>query len=154
MKRKQIIFLFLLALLIFLYLQYPDDFPQVSNEMASTDIQHMPYAQPEINLILKVACFDCHSYNVQETPWYGKIPIVKGWIASHMIEGRKHLNFSEWASYEEKKRAHKMEEIAEMVTDKKMPLTSYLLGHPDARISKAQRKMIGDWALTVMEHYE
>ena len=154
MRRKRIIYLLLFGLLIFLFFKYNDDYPEVRNEVAVADIQNMPYANVEINNLLKVACNDCHSYNVAETPWYGNLPIVKGWMASHMIHGRDELNFSEWANYEKGKRAHKLEEIAETVTKKEMPLTSYLLAHREAKLTDAQRKLIADWAIEVKDDYE
>ncbi len=154
MKRKQFIFGLLIGLLVFLFFKYNDDYPEVRTEIAPTDIQNMPYANVEINNLLKVACNDCHSYNVAETPWYGNLPIIKGWMASHMIHGREDLNFSEWANYDEGKRAHKMEEIADMVEKKEMPLFSYIIGHREAKLSDEQRQQIVDWANEVKKGYE
>ena len=154
MKRKHILLLLFIGILVFLFFNFNEDYPETKTKISASDIQNMSYAKSEINNLLKVACFDCHSYNLQELPWYGKLPIVKGWMASHMIHGREHLNFSEWANYSEEKRAHKMEEISDKVTRKEMPLTSYLLGHKDARISDAERKMISDWAIAIKNSYE
>ena len=55
-------------------------------------------------------------------------------------KGRKELNFSTFATYEPKRQAHKLYEAAEMVQTDKMPLDSYVLGHPEANFSEAEKK--------------
>jgi len=93
---------------------------------------------------LKGACYDCHSYETKY-PWYTYINPIGLWIKGHAVEGREHLNFSEWGSYPINKRNHKLEEMAEVVEETRMPLTPYLLGHKDARISKKQRTEMASW---------
>ena len=48
--------------------------------------------------VLDRSCRDCHS-NETVWPWYTQIAPVSWLMASGVSEGRKAVNFSEWASY-------------------------------------------------------
>jgi hypothetical protein len=67
-------------------------------------------------------------------------------VVSDVNDGRRHLNFSEWAKYDRSKAVKKMQEIDEEVTTKAMPLSSYALLHPEARLSDQERTLVSDWA--------
>jgi hypothetical protein len=82
------------------------------------------------------ACFDCHS-NETQWPWYSNVAPVSWFVQRHVEEGRKVLNFSEWNRvYEE------AEEASEAVLEGEMPLTSYLLAHPSARLTREETKIL------------
>lgn len=104
------------------------------------------YAMPDdVRQILKSACYDCHS-NYTAYPWYTNIQPVGWWMQRHVDGGKRHLNFSEFAGYTPKKQKHKMEEFAELVEKKEMPLNSYTWMHKDARLTDAQRTALINWA--------
>jgi hypothetical protein len=105
------------------------------------------YSIPEnVQSILKQSCYDCHS-NKTTYPWYANIQPVGWWIQySHINDGKRHLNFSEFASYPEKRARKKIEEIADEVREGGMPLSSYTLMHHDAVLSQEQAKTLIDWA--------
>ncbi len=94
---------------------------------------------------LKTSCYDCHS-NHTEYPWYTKIQPFGMWIQHHVNEGKDELNFSEFKTYTAKRQAHKMEEIAEMVEENEMPLSSYTLIHKNAVLTEAQKSEMITWA--------
>lgn len=94
---------------------------------------------------LERACFDCHS-NRTQYPWYAEIAPVSYWIAGHVNEGKEHLSFSDWATYTAKRKDHKLEELAEEVQEKHMPLESYLWIHDEAKLSEADITAIVNWA--------
>jgi hypothetical protein len=71
---------------------------------------------------------------------------VSFFVASHVEEGREHLNFSTWGQDDAERRDHKLEELIEMVEEGEMPLRSYTLGHPEARLTDAQRRLLMEWA--------
>lgn len=102
-------------------------------------------ASPEVKNILQKACTDCHSNNTRY-PWYHKIQPVAWWLDDHVEEGKHHLNFDLFATYNPKKGAHKMEEIAEQVESGEMPTESYVWLHPEAKLTAAEKKVIIDWA--------
>ena len=79
------------------------------------------------------ACFDCHS-NETEWLWYHRIAPVS-WLVEHDVaEAREHLNFSEWDRPQDD-----ADEAAEEVEEGEMPLRRYVLVHPDADLSPAER---------------
>jgi hypothetical protein len=105
------------------------------------------YAVPEnVQSVLKTSCYDCHS-NKTNYPWYANIQPVGWWIQySHINDGKRHLNFSEFASYPEKRAKKKIEEIADEVREGGMPLGTYTFLHHDAVLSPEQTKTLIDWA--------
>jgi len=99
---------------------------------------------PGIKQLLITACYDCHS-NQTRYPWYTEIQPVGWWITNHVKEGKSHLNFSALGQLPPKRVAHKLEECANEVSEGEMPLTSYKLVHPSARLTPAQRKLLSNW---------
>lgn len=102
----------------------------------------------EITTILKTACYDCHSHTTKY-PWYTNIQPLAWWIKGHVDNGNKHLNYSTWNTYSAKKKAHKIEEMIEMVEGKEMPMLSYMIAHNNAWINAEQRKALVDWFKTL-----
>jgi len=98
----------------------------------------------EITQLLKTACYDCHS-NQPTYPWYTNIAPVSWWIKHHINEGSHHLNFSEWNSYELKRKKHKLKECVEMLEENEMPMASYTWMHPEAKLTDAQRLVLVQW---------
>ncbi|MDH5476525.1 MAG: heme-binding domain-containing protein [Cyclobacteriaceae bacterium] len=94
--------------------------------------------------ILKNSCYDCHS-NETEYPWYTNVAPVSWWIKHHINEGRDELNFSEWATFELKRKKHKLDEMVEMVEEGEMPLDSYTWAHSEATLSDEQKTALIDW---------
>lgn len=111
------------------------------------------YEVPQnINAMLEVACNDCHS-NKTRYPWYSNVQPVAWWLAGHVNDGKRHLNFSEFTKRKIAVQNHKFEEIVEMVKEHEMPLSSYTIAgtHPDAELTDEQRVAITDWATTQMD---
>ena len=106
----------------------------------------------DVDAILKVACNDCHS-NKTEYPWYAHVQPVAWWLADHVKDGKRHLNFSNFTGMKVAIQNHKFEEVVEMVEKKEMPLASYTnFGlHGGANLSDAQRQTLVKWAKTNMD---
>lgn len=100
---------------------------------------------PEVKQVLATACYDCHS-NLTRYPWYANLQPAGWWLASHVNDAKKELNFSEFAGYSSKRQARRLESIVDEVRDRTMPLKSYKLIHADARLTEAQIKALSDWA--------
>lgn len=134
----------LLLLLVAIQFYRPE-----KNETA--DVNHLSPFLAETNPpeevlgILKTSCFDCHS-NQTRYPWYHSVAPVSFWLDGHIDEGKEHLNFSDWASYNDKKKDHKLEEVIETVEEGEMPLDSYTWTHAEARLTGAQREAVMAWA--------
>lgn len=99
---------------------------------------------PDIESTFKRSCDDCHS-NETRWPWYSNVAPVSWSVADHVEEGRRHLNFSVWSTYSEKKKNRKLGEICEQVKDHEMPHPQYLWIHWDAALSDKQINAICKW---------
>lgn len=109
------------------------------------------YAVPaHVQTILKKACNDCHSNNTVY-PWYAEVQPVAWWLANHVEDGKRHLNFSEFMRYPAARQYHKLEETIEMVDKSEMPLSSYTLIHTTAKLSGEERKALHDWCESVRD---
>lgn len=78
----------------------------------------------DVKLILKNACYDCHS-DVTRYPWYNSITPVNYWLAGHIKDGKRHFNVSKWEGNSVKRKDHKFEELIEEIEEGEMPLNSY-----------------------------
>ena len=107
----------------------------------------------EVDAILKVSCNDCHS-NKTEYPWYANVQPVAWWLDEHVVDGKRHLNFSEFTNRPIAIQNHKLEEVIEMVEEKEMPMEEYTyLGlHSEANLTDAQRQVLIDWAKSQMAY--
>lgn len=94
--------------------------------------------------ILTRSCADCHS-NKTNYPWYSKIQPSANFLAGHISEGRRELNFSVFNTYEARKKSRKLEEMCEQVQSREMPLPSYLWIHRSAKLSDDEIKTLCDW---------
>ena len=103
--------------------------------------------------LIRNSCYDCHS-NETKYPFYSNIQPVAWLLKNHIDEGRKELNFSTFATYEPKRQAQKLEEAAEYIEQKKMPLESYTLGHSDAKLSDEQRKQLVNYFRMVQKQIQ
>lgn len=111
----------------------------------ATDIT-MAYNVPlNVQQILDKACRDCHS-DYTNYPWYDKIQPVTWWVQHHVNEGKSELNFSQFATYTGKKKAHKLEEVSEMVQKNEMPLQSYTWMHKSARLNEDEKQALISWS--------
>jgi hypothetical protein len=95
------------------------------------------WPSPEVRALAKRACFDCHSNEVV-WPWYSNVAPVSWMIQRDVDEGRRKLNFSEWGTRRDERDA------AEQVQQGKMPEPKYLLTHPEARLTNAEKQMLID----------
>ena len=102
-------------------------------------------ASDQVKNIMRTACYDCHSMETQY-PWYTWVTPVSWFVFDHIEHGRDELNFSEWASFEKRRKVHKLKEIAEEVAEGEMPLESYTPMHPEAKLTQEQRDVLITWA--------
>jgi hypothetical protein len=115
-----------------------------SDTPSENDISQIYELPAGVHETLVKKCYDCHSNNTQY-PWYVHIQPIGWWMASHIKEGKDHLNFSEFKTYEPKRANHKLEEVSEEVGEGHMPIESYLWLHPEAEVSDEELKAINGW---------
>jgi hypothetical protein len=98
----------------------------------------------DVQSVLRQSCYDCHS-NTTVYPWYAEIQPVAWWLAGHITDGKKELNFDEFASYRPRRQYRKFTEIEEQINNNEMPLPSYLWVHRDAELSPDDRTVLITW---------
>jgi len=101
-------------------------------------------APAPIASLLERSCNDCHS-NTTKWPWYAHIAPISFEVRGHVRDGRKWLNFDIWNRYDEQMQQERLKGIVKTI-DMKMPLPSYIWAHPEAKLSKEERKSIKIWA--------
>lgn len=136
------ILLFLLAALIVLQFIRPEK--NNGSADTETDITHAVTVPANVLGILRTSCYDCHSDHTTY-PWYAQINPVGNWLAHHVSEGKRELNFSIAKTYSRKKLNHKLDEIREQVEEQEMPLSSYTLVHKHARLDATQVAVLMEW---------
>jgi hypothetical protein len=94
---------------------------------------------PEVEAIMRRACFDCHS-NETRWPLYSRLAPASWLMARDIHNGRNHLNFSKWADSDEDERQTDRENAWDQVESRAMPPWFYILPmHPDAKLSDADK---------------
>jgi mono/diheme cytochrome c family protein len=107
--------------------------PYGNNHTNPPVVQEPNWDSPRTRELAKRACFDCHS-NESTWPWYSNIAPVS-WLVQHDVEeGRSALNFSDWRV------SRRTEELAEIVLEGEMPPATYLIMHPQAKLSTNEKQ--------------
>lgn len=99
---------------------------------------------PEVEAMLARSCNDCHSQKTQ-WPWYTNVAPVSWFVVEHVNDGRRHLDFSDWARYGRRDADQLLEAICEMTRNGSMPMSSYTLMHADARLTAADVQTLCGW---------
>lgn len=99
-------------------------------------IQDAPWSSTQARQVAQRACYDCHS-NETVWPWYSRIAPVSWLVYRDVQEGRSKLNFSQWGRGEQE-----VEDIGEVIAKGEMPPLQYLLTHPSARLSAAEKALL------------
>ncbi|WKB81577.1 heme-binding domain-containing protein [Cellulophaga lytica] len=151
MKLLKKILLALLVILIAMQFYRPE------KNNAETDLKtaFLTETNPskEVQKILETSCYDCHS-NTTAYPWYNNIAPVSYWLADHVKDGKKHLNFSEWEKYSIKKKDHKLDEVMETIESGEMPLNEYTWTHTEANLTSAQKQAVIEWVKNTRALYQ
>jgi hypothetical protein len=84
--------------------------------------------------VLNRACSDCHS---NKTVWsrYTRVAPMSWLVVYSVAEGRRAVNFSQWAEYSPEQRRDFLIESCQDATSGKMPSGLYTMLYPEARLS-------------------
>lgn len=96
---------------------------------------------PKVVALLRNACYDCHS-NETVYPKYAYIAPFSWSVKDHINEGREHLNFSIWKSYNKELKESMLNIAIQTLQDKSMPLPAYIVYHDEANLSDAERTVL------------
>ncbi len=146
MKRRSKIILAIAAVLLIIQLPVFTPARNTTEAEPVNDIAKAYDVPMDILMDIYNSCYDCHSNYTKEYPWYYHIQPVSWWMALHIRNAKKELNFSEFATYPPEKAAKKFDEIREQLEKRNMPLRSYLLMHNEAKLSDEDYKNIIGWA--------
>ncbi|QIR76070.1 heme-binding domain-containing protein [Sulfurospirillum diekertiae] len=101
-------------------------------------------ADEKVMVVLKNACFDCHSNEVQY-PWYHNVAPVSWVMAAHINNGRRALNFSTWADTNADTRITRIKRAKQLISNGLMPKGSYELMHPKAHLDAKDKKILEEF---------
>lgn len=147
--RKIILTLLFLIVAAFIVSQF---FQPAKNdsEMGSNHILKQAQVPTEVAGILKHACLDCHS-NQTNYLWYHRVAPVSWFINEHIVEGKTELNLSTWGTMEILDKIAALEDMGKEVKNGKMPIKSYQIMHPKARLSKEETDALIAWTSSFSE---
>lgn len=143
MVKKLIVYVLAALLIVFIGMQFDRTVKNNSNDQTK-HISTLYILPDSVEAILSTACYDCHSNNTRY-PWYAEVQPIGRWLNDHIQQGKKELNFSEFASYRPRRQFHKLEEVVEMVKENSMPLSSYTIMHNDAVLNDGQKALLYSW---------
>lgn len=135
----------LLALVALALIQFVRPAPNAGEPEGANSIVAKHTVPDDVRAILRRSCYDCHSDRT-DYPWYAQVQPVRWWLDSHIEEGKEHLNFSEFGSYDRRTATHALDELVNTLIAGSMPLKSYTLLHRDAALTKAEADRVMDWA--------
>jgi hypothetical protein len=110
--------------------------------------------KPETHALAQRACFDCHS---NETVWpaYSYVAPVSWLVVHDTLDGRRELNFSEWDVAQpngREPRELKPDKLRRELASGSMPPRVYLITHPEARLTDAEKQQLIDGLIASLAH--
>jgi hypothetical protein len=137
--KRTIVVIIVLLLVAFVVIQF------IPIDRSNPPVEAEILAPPEVKMVLRAACYDCHS-NETTWPWYSHIAPVSWLVARDVHEGRAELNFSTWSRYDTKQQVKKLKETLEEIEEGEMPPWFYMAVHRDIELSARERDMLMTWA--------
>ncbi|MFT3782712.1 MAG: heme-binding domain-containing protein [Nibricoccus sp.] len=121
--------------------------PERSAKIAPAKLDLLEARTPPavVKLLFLKACYDCHSNNT-DYPWYSQIQPVYALLDNHVKRGREVVNFSEFGRLPPTRAAQALEDCADEVSQRRMPLVSYRLAHAEARLTDEEIAQFVEWA--------
>lgn len=135
----------LLSGFILIAIQFISPARNTSSLISETDISKTIYIPDTVTVILKTACYDCHSNNTNY-PWYANFQPVGCLLSNHIKSAKAQLNFSEFGTYSDRRKTSKLDGIANSIKDNIMPLKSYKLMHKEARLTDKEKNILIQWS--------
>jgi hypothetical protein len=99
--------------------------------------QEPKWDSPQTRALAARACFDCHS-NLTKWRWYSNIAPASWLVQRDVDGGRSQFNFSEWNKPQDISGG----DLAESIRNGSMPPWFYVLPHPSAKLSSAEKNAL------------
>ncbi|HYO88449.1 MAG TPA: heme-binding domain-containing protein [Candidatus Limnocylindrales bacterium] len=104
---------------------------------SNPEVTHtIAWDSPQTEQLVRAACFDCHS-NETVWPWYSYVAPMAFLVSHDVDEGRAEMNLSTGRGVEG-------DEMVEQIRRGLMPPQSYVVLHPSAGLTDAQKTQIID----------
>lgn len=102
----------------------------------------------EIRRLIETSCNDCHS-NRTHYPWYAEIQPVGWLVAQHVRDGKRAVNFSEFAKLEAGTQSKRLQYAVESMQERAMPPGYYQSMHRGAALTADQVAAFAAWVESV-----
>lgn len=135
---KKIVFWIFVSFAIIQFIPIDKTNKPVDKSVNFIDVKKSP---PKVVALLKNACYDCHS-NETVYPKYAYIAPFSWSVKDHINEGREHLNFSVWNTYNKELKEGMLTKSIQTLQDKSMPMPAYVVYHKEANLSDADRTIL------------
>jgi hypothetical protein len=99
-------------------------------------VQDVKWDTPQTAALARRACYDCHS-NETVWPWYSYVAPVSWLISNDVAEGRAAFDLSDPSKIK-----RSAEEMVDEIDGGDMPPSTYLLMHPSAKLSEAEKQQL------------
>ena len=129
--KKKIFGALIVLFIVIQFIPYGSDIKEVK------DSKPFQFDSIQTKVLFDRACADCHS-NYTKWPWYSKIAPISWAVVHHVDEGREHFNISTWGV----QKKNKGDEAAEELEEGEMPLKSYVLAHPEAKLTANETRQL------------
>lgn len=149
MLKKLLVFSVLIVGLVFIFSLFQQK-PKVISSRNEKDFLTITSAPKEIVSIVEKSCYDCHSLETVYPSYASYFPISL-LINNHIKEAREHANFSQWTDYNTESKKHILQEAIEEIEQEKMPMSSYILMHNEAKLDTNQKQILLNWLKTQKE---
>jgi hypothetical protein len=106
---------------------------------------------PAVEGILRNSCYNCHSYETRLV-WFDYIVPGYWLVVSDVKEGRRHVNFSELGSKPVAEQRAVLFEAVSQIELGAMPLKSYVLAHPEAKVTAEELGELKSYLETLEVH--
>jgi len=106
--------------------------------------QNDPQDNAHVLQLFERACQNCHSERTQ-WPLYSHLPVVSWALEKDVADARQHLDLTHWDQYSIDQQRDLLARIGTEVRNGQMPLSRYVLLHPEARLSEAEIQVIYEW---------
>lgn len=134
---KKIIFTFVSLLLLLQLIPLEKTNPPI-------DPQDALNSDAIVMSILKKSCYDCHS-NETKWPIYAFIAPFSFFVTSHVSDGRKALNFSNYNSINKEIKKKRLNRAIITTKNERMALPSYRFAHKSANLSQEEKEILDAW---------
>lgn len=138
----------LLITLVLIAIQFYRPDKNLQLDLTADDFLIHENAPENVARLIKNTCYDCHT-DYTNYSWFNNIAPLSWWVDNHAEKGKKNLNLSNWALKDIRDKRSMLAAMAFDVTEEKMPLKTYLLFHPDKKLSEEDKKVIMDWFYTI-----